>query len=440
MIEQLVFILVLTAALGAALVQFNRIRRTIRLGLPEAIRGDRPRRWRNVLLVAFGQQKMFKKWKPAWLHLFIYVAFLITQIELIEIVLDGVTGSHRIFAPVLGGVYPVVINSIEVLSVLALVATIVFLLRRTLFKRPSFKKPEMKGWPGRDGLYILLGEIVLIAGIFSMNSADVLLQDIAPAEYPDTGVLYISSTLASAFLSDASQNLLTAIERMGWWLHILTVLAFLNYLPVSKHLHILLSFPNAYYTRSRSRGEMENMPEIMNEVKSMMGLSHEEDEPMSEDDLPVFGAADVCQLSWKTLLEAYTCTECGRCTEVCPANMTGKALSPRKIMMDIRDRAEEVGRLRSGKQAGAPCSDGRSLFDRITPEELHACTACQACVEACPVLINPLEPILAMRRYEVLTDSSGPSDWIPMFNAIENNGSVWQVTDSREAWINDQQS
>ena len=435
MIQQILFIAVSIAAFGWAYVQFSRIRKNIALGKPETISGNEGQRWKNVLFVAFGQQKMFKQWQPALLHFFIYFAFLITQIELIEILIDGITGQHRIFAPFLGGFYTFIISFIEILSVLALLATVVFLLRRTVFKTNRLNKPEMKGWPSKDGILILVGEVLLIAGILSMNSADILLQDLDPEYYPETGQLAISSILGPALFGSLDQSTLVFIERAGWWMHILTVYAFLNYLPISKHLHIALAFPNAYYSRLRPRGEMENMPEIMNEVKSMMGLI-EEEEPPAEEELPEFGAKDIFDLSWKTLMDAYSCTECGRCTAVCPANVTGKKLSPRKVMMDIRDRIEEVSATKAEK-SDEPYDDGKSLFDRITPEELHACTACQACVEACPVLINPLEPILAMRRYEVLTESSGPADWIPMFNSIENSGAVWQVGDPRDGWTKD---
>ncbi|MBX2823011.1 MAG: (Fe-S)-binding protein [Rhodothermaceae bacterium] len=439
MIQQVLFIVVTIVAFGWAIKQFGRIRSNIKLGAPETISGDTGTRWKNVLLVAFGQQKMFAQWKPALLHFFIYSAFLLTQVELIEILIDGFTGQHRMFAPLLGGFYTFVISFIEILSLLALIATVVFILRRTIFKRDRFNKPEMKGWPSKDGLLILAGEVVLIAAIFTMNGTDILLQELDPEHFPDTGNLAVSSILGPALFGSLSQNTLVILERVGWWLHLLTVYAFLNYLPISKHLHIALAFPNAYFSRLRPRGEMENMPDIMNEVKSMMGLIEEEEPPEGEE-LPEFGAKDVFDLSWKTLLDAYSCTECGRCTAACPANLTGKKLSPRKVMMDIRDRLEVVSTTRasqSAEQKAAPYDDGKSLFDSITPEELHACTACQACVEACPVLINPLEPILAMRRYEVLTESSGPSDWIPMFNSIENSGAVWQVGDARDAWTKD---
>lgn len=436
MLQQIVFILIATIALGWAYRQFRQIRKKILLGKPEVIQGDRATRWNNVLLIAFGQKKMFKEWGPALLHLFIYAAFVITQVELIEIFIDGFTGRHRVFAAPLGGFYTFVISFIEILSLLALFATVIFLLRRTVVKAPRLDKPEMKGWPAKDGILILVGELVLITGIVCMNGADVLLQALDPAHYPDTGTLAVSSWLGPALFGGLSQSALVAVERFGWWLHILTVFAFLNYLPISKHLHIVLAFFNVYYSRLKPRGEMENMPEIMNEVKGMMGIGEESEVDMGAE-LPEFGVKDVFGLSWKTLLDAYTCTECGRCTAECPANITGKKLSPRKVMMDIRDRVEEVSRTMAASEAPMTAesyADGKSLFDYTTPEELHACTTCQACVEACPVMINPMKPILEMRRYEILTESKGPADWIPMFTSIENNGAVWAVADNRDQW------
>lgn len=445
MVQQILFILITAGVFGLAFLRFRRVASLIHLGKPEPVTGDAGARWRNVLLVAFGQKKMFKEWQPAVFHFFIYAAFLLTQVELLEILIDGATGQHRVFAVPLGGFYTFIIGFIEVLSLLAFVATIVFLARRNLLKIPRFVKSELNGWPRLDANLILIGEIILLVGIFSMNGADVLLQRIDPAHYPDTGTLPVSSWLGPMLFGGLDASALIGVERFGWWLHLLTVYAFILYLPASKHLHIMLAFPNVYYSRLTSRGEMTNMPEIMNEVKSMMGLI---EETPASGDLPEFGAKDVFGLSWKTLLDAYTCTECGRCTDQCPANLTGKKLSPRKVMMDIRDRLEEVGANlatgdakfidpASGASTLTPANyaDGKSLFDRITPEELHACTTCQACVEACPVMINPLDPILAMRRYEILTASSGPSEWIPMFNSIENNGAVWQVSESRTGWI-----
>ncbi len=449
MIQQIIFSIVALSALGFAAWQFNKVRRNIFLGKEEAVSGDTAQRWRNMLLVAFGQKKMFKRWVPAVMHFILYVAFLITQLELIEIFIDGFTGQHRIFAEPLGAFYTFVISFIEVLSVLAFIATIVFLARRNLLKIPRFFNPEMKGWPFLDGNLILIFEIILLIGIFSMNGADTLLQQVDPQHYPNTGALAVSSWLGPALFGGLEADTLVFVERFGWWLHLLMVLGFLNYLPISKHLHILLAFPSTYFARTKSRGEMQNMPEIMNEVKSMMGLSEEgaEEMPMDEE-LPEFGSNDVPSLSWINILQAYSCTECGRCTAVCPANITGKKLSPRKIMMDIRDRAAEIGKnLDSRDQQFARdkekslsldnYDDGKSLFDYISREELHACTTCTACVEACPVLINPMDPILQLRRYEILTESAGPSEWLPMFNSIENGGSAWAMSVDRDEWAKD---
>lgn len=444
MIQQIIFILIAAVTFFFAYKQYSKIVRNIRLGKSEDISGNMGERIKNVALIAFGQKKMFKRWIPAVMHLFIYVAFLFTQIELIEILIDGAFGVHRFFADKLGGLYNVIINSIELLSVGAFIATIVFLARRNLLKIPRFTMAEMKGWPFKDANLILIGELLLLIGIFSMNGSDVLLQQTDPEYFKDTGNLLVSSHLGPALFGGFSESSLHMVERFGWWLHIIVVFGFINYLPHSKHLHIFFAFPNVYFDKLQPRGEMSNMPEIMNEVKSMMGLTEGGEEEMSEE-IPEFGSKDVFDLSWKNILEAFTCTECGRCSSVCPANVTGKKLSPRKIMMDIRDRADTIGKnLDSGseefkKDQSKPLTpdnydDGKSLFDLISKEEIYACTSCNACVEACPVLINPLEPILEMRRYDILTMSEGPSDWLPMFNSIENGGAVWQMPDARDQW------
>ena len=435
MIQQLLFIVLLAVVSYQAFKSYRHVYKSIKLGKDEVIGGDSGARWKNVLLVAFGQKKMFKRIIPAVLHLFIYVAFLFTQIELMEILIDGVFGVHRFFAPYLSGLYTLIINCIEFLSLGALISTIIFLWRRNLLKVPRLVMPEMKGWPTLDANYILMAEIVLIAAIFTMNGADGLLQNLDPAQYPDTGPLLLSSVVGS-MMSGLSVGTLHFLERAGWWLHIMVVFGFLLYLPISKHLHIMLAFPNVYFSKLKSRGEMSNMPEIMNEVKSMMGLTEPgEEEPPMTDELPDFGSKDIMDLSWKNLLDAYTCTECGRCSSVCPANGTGKKLSPRKIMMDIRDRATEVATAVKVKDYDIKdYDDGKSLFDYISEEELYACTTCNACVEACPVMINPLEPILELRRYKILTESAGPGDWMPMFTSLENTGSVWQMPNERIEW------
>ena len=445
MLSPIIFALVCIAGFGFAAYQFAKIRRNVLLGADEAVAGPAGERARNTLLVAFGQKKMFKRWIPAVLHLFIYVAFLFTQIELVEILVDGFTAGHRSFVGALGGLYTVILNVIEVLSVLALVATVAFLIRRNALYIPRFNKPEMAGWPHRDANLILYGEIVLVAAIIVMNGTDVVLQSRAVAAYHDTGTLAVSSWLGPLLFGGFENATLITLERIGWWTHFLVVLGFLNYLPISKHLHILLAFPMTYFARLRPRGEMENMPDVQREVQSMLDPDAALDEAAMTDELPEFGANDVTGLSWIDVLGGYACTQCGRCTAVCPANLTGKKLSPRKVMMDIRARAEEIGAaLDSGDEkyradAGKPLAkdnfdDGRSLFDLITREEIHACTTCQACVEACPIDINPLEPILKLRRYEILTESAGPGDWLPMFTAIENGGSAWAIPDARDKW------
>jgi len=433
MLQSILFILISATAAWFAFKGFYRIRRNIMLGKPEKATGNPSLRWKNTFLVALGQQKMFKNWFPAFLHLFLYVAFVITQVELIEIFVDGIFGTHRFFAPFLGGFYTFVISTIEILSVLAFVATLIFLSRRNVWKVARFQKPELKGFPFRDANYILLAEIVLIIGIFCMNGGDKALQLRGLEHYHPTGAFAVSSWLGPSLFGALDTPVVIGIERFGWWLHILTVFGFLVYLPYSKHLHIILAFPSTWYARLTEKGEMANMPEVQKEVRIMMGL--DTPDANASGDLPEFGANDVFSLPWQQVLQAYSCTECGRCTAACPANLTGKKLSPRKIMMDVRDRADEIGKnLDSGTQTLESYNDGKSLFDYITPEELHACTTCNACVEACPVLINPLDIILQLRRHEILTQSAGPNEWLPMFNAIENNGAAWAMSAERDSW------
>lgn len=435
MLQPIIFIAITAAAFWIAGRNFLKIRRNILLGKDESITGDSSLRWRNVLLIAFGQKKMFDRWIPAIFHFFIYAAFLLTQVELIEILIDGFTGSHRVIGSLLGWFYTFIISFIEILSVLAFVATVVFLARRNILRLARFQKPEMKGWPTKDANLILLGEILLLTGIFSMNGADQVLQSMGAEHYPQTGGFLVSSQLGPALFGGMGEGALRVIERFGWWLHILVVYGFLVYLSISKHLHIILAFPNTYFAKLTPKGEVANMPEIQREVASMMNPELAAPQPEVEVELS-FGANDVTKLSWKNLLDAYTCTECGRCTSVCPANLTGKKLSPRKIMMDVRDRLEEVGRNLDTNKSATATDDGKTLFDYISREEIHACTTCNACVEACPVLINPLDIILQLRRHEILMESAGPSDWLPLFNSLENSQAAWAVSTERDAWKN----
>jgi len=441
--SQIFFILTVLVVVVLSFQFYGRIIQNIRIGREFRIRGDYGWRLKQVLLIGFAQKKMFKNLLPAVFHLFIYVAFLITVTELIEIFADGIFGYHRFFAGYLGGFYNFIISSIEFLSVFAFLATIVFLSRRNVLRIGRFTSTDLKGWPFRDANLILILEIVLIFSIFTMNGADMVLQTRLPDEYHTAGPFLISQFL-EGFFNSFGTDTLVFIERAGWWTHILVVFGFLLYLPFSKHLHIIFSFVNVYFTPKNPKGEMENMPVISNEVKNMLGLADATETNPTPDQIPDFGANDVTGLTWKNLLDAYTCTECGRCSATCPPNITGKNLSPRKIMMSVRDRAEEIGQqIRQQKKAAkaktsqqeATNGDGKSLFDYISKEEIFACTTCNACVEACPVHINPLDIILQLRRYEVLTNASGPSDWITMFTNLENNGSVWQIPAARSEWI-----
>jgi len=433
MLQTIAFMLVLVCTAYVAGRKYAQIWKAICLGRKEVISGPLSRRWKSMLLFALGQKKMFQKPVAGFFHLFIYLAFIFTQIETIEILIDGLSGSHRFFANKIGLLYPLLINTIEALSLLAFIATVVFLYRRNILKLPRFHRSELKGWPFRDANIILAGEIILIISILVMNGAYQSLQGQLPDIYPDGGRYWLSSWLTQPLFDSQWSTWAALAERFFWWLHVLVIFGFIVYLPYSKHLHIFLSFPNAYFADLEPRGKMENIQEIQQEVKSMLGANIEQ--PV--ESLGYFGASDVHQLGWRTLLQAFSCTECGRCTAACPANATGKKLSPRKVVMDIRDRCEQIiadtafTRLDDGK---IEITDGKSLFDSISKEELYACTTCNACVEACPVLINPLYPILELRRYDILMNSGGPQEWLPVFNSLENNQAVWAMTESRAAW------
>ncbi len=413
-----------------------QIRSNILLG-QDIDRTDRSsERWKTMLLVAFGQKKMFTRPIPALLHLLIYAAFVITQIELIEIIIDGISGSHRFFHDSLGGFYTFMISFIEILSVGALLATVAFLARRNILKVARFHKPEMTGFPTRDANMILVMEIILVSFIFTMNGADEVRQILETGSGYGFAVSSFVGPLLFGGIKDV--HTLHTLEQIGWWGHLVMVLAFLNYLPYSKHLHILLAFPNTYYSNLEKKGKFSNMQSVTNEVKLMLDPNADPFAAPATDAAPQrFGAKDVTDLSWKNLLDAYTCTECGRCTSSCPANITGKKLSPRKIMMDTRDRLTEVGEMR--KKHGADYTDGKSLLgDYITEEEVWACTSCNACVQECPVNIDPLAIIVDLRRYLVMEESKVPTELTGMLTNIENNGAPWQFSQAdRGNWIHE---
>lgn len=428
---QLLFGIILLGASALFTKNILQIRRNILLGKDEDLNDNPGRRWKNLLLLAFGQKKMFRNPLVALMHFVIYVGFIIINIEVLEIVLDGVLGTHRLFLPWLGGFYSFLINFFELLAVGVTAVCIIFLARRNIIKLKRFVSKDLDGWPRSDANYILTAEIILMTLFVTMNAVDRNLQLPGSEHYPDTGNFIISGMLAPLF-NGISANTLIIIERGCWWLHIIGIFAFLNYLPYSKHLHILLAFPNAWYARLESPGKMDNMKSIQNEVLYAM---QPELAPTGELAPQKFGAKDVFDLSWKNLLDAYSCTECGRCSAACPANQTGKLLSPRKIMMDTRDRLEAVGK--NIRKNGEFKDDGRTLLSHITVEELRACTTCNACVEECPVSISPLEIILEMRRALVMEDSNAPQEWNGMFSNIENNFAPWKFSpDDRDAWVN----
>ena len=443
MVGTIIFAALLILGIGFFSWNISKIVANIKLGRDVDRSDKKAERWKTMILVALGQKKMFSRPIPALLHLMLYSAFIITQIELIEIVVDGLTGEHRYFRPALGSFYTFMISFIEVLSVLAFVATFIFLSRRNLIKVPRLNMAEMQGWPKIDGNMILFMEIILVLCILTMNGADEALYRQGMSYNRDLGdgsLNFAISNLIVPLFEGINVQTLHTLERIGWWGHIMMVFAFLNYLPYSKHFHILLAFPNTYYSNLEKKGKFENMESVRKEVELMLDPSADPfAAPPQEADQPQrFGAKDVTDLTWKSLLDSYTCTECGRCTSSCPANITGKILSPRKIMMDTRDRLEEIGG--EIRKKGKDYTDGKSLLgDYISEEEIWACTSCNACVQECPVNIDPLSIIVDLRRFLVMEESKVPTELTGMLTNIENNGAPWQFSQAdRLNWANEE--
>jgi heterodisulfide reductase subunit C len=428
-IPQILFLVMLVIGFGLFGKSAMRIRRNILLGRDVERSDNSSKRIKTTLKVAFGQSKMVVRPIAGLLHIVIYVGFLLINIEVLEIVIDGIFGTHRVFAPMLGGLYSVAIGFFEILAFLVVVACIAFLWRRNVMKIGRFHSTEMKGWPFKDANYILIIEIVLMGALLIMNAAEANF----PNEHRVAGPFLISGLIAPIF-SGFSYEALVIIERVAWWGHIVGILFFLNYLPFSKHFHIMLAFPNVYYSNLKPKGQLDNLESVKKEVELMMDPNADPYAAPPEADPNAapqrFGAKDAQDLSWVQLMNAYSCTECGRCTSVCPANITGKKLSPRKIMMDTRDRLEDVGAI-IDMNKGTFVDDGKSLLhDHITPEELWACTSCNACTEACPINIDPLSIIIDLRRYLVMEESSMPAPLAPVMSSLENNGAPWQFSPS----------
>ena len=423
-IEQVIFILVFIGFTLLFFINFRKTLRYINLGR-EVDRSYKPsERWKIMIRVALGQSKMVSRPIAGFLHLLIYVGFVIINIEVIEIIIDGIFGTHRVLS-FLGPFYAFIIGTFEVLAALVLIACVFFLTRRNIMRIPRFSSKEMQGWPKTDANLILVFEIVLMFAFLLMNASDSLLVTMSSAHYNVEFANPVSQFFIP-LIDNFSESSLILIERICWWFHIIGILAFLNYLVISKHLHIILAFPNTYYSNIEADGKLANMDSVTNEVKKMLDPNID---PFADSDDTVperFGAKDIQDLSWIQLMNAYSCTECGRCTSECPANKTGKLLSPRKIMMDVRDRVEEVGK--KIDKEGKIFNDNKSLLDSITKEELWACTSCNACVNACPINIDPLSIIIDLRRYLVIEESASRMELNTIFTNIENNGAPWQFS------------
>ena len=434
-LPNIVFVILLCIGGGFFIYNLRKLIRNIRLGKPEDTSDHKKERLKNMLRLALGQQKMLVRPIMAVLHIVVYTGFLIINIELLEIITDGIIGTHRAFA-CLGSFYSFLIASFEVLALLVIVSVAIFWIRRNILKLRRFQKEEIKGWAKRDASNILYAETVMMCLFLLMNAADASLQALQVPHYVQAGVFPISQWI-QPLLQNLSVNSLIIIERTCWWLHIIGVLCFLNYLYYSKHLHILLAFPNTYYASLRPLGATSLNSDITREVKLMLDPTADTSTPPENTTLPdKFGASDVTDLSWVQLLNAYSCTECGRCTDECPANLTGKKLSPRAIMMKTRDRLEEVSC--NIDKNGTFKPDGKQLLgDYITPEEVWACTTCNACTEACPISISPLSVIMQIRQYLVMEQSAAPTELNTMMTNIENNGAPWAYNQADRSIIND---
>lgn len=438
-LDNIFFALLLAIGVGYFTLNVKKLIRNIKLGRDVNRTDNSSERWKNMTMVALGQSKMVKRPIAGFLHIIVYVGFVIINIEVIEIIIDGLFGTHRVLS-FMGILYDVLIGSFEILALLVLVAVVVFWIRRNITKLGRFASSDLNGKPRNDANYILYFEMVLMSLFLLMNAADLHLQNLGVGHYSQAGSFPVSQFIAPVF-NGMSEGLIVVIERMAWWLHIIGILIFLNYLYFSKHLHILLAFPNTFYADLNAKGKLDNLESVTNEVKLMMDPNADPfAAPTNPDAVPAkFGASDVHDLSWVQLLNAYSCTECGRCTSSCPANQTGKKLSPRKIMMDTRDRLEEVGK-NIDLNKGVFVDDGKSLLnDYITTEELWACTSCNACVEECPINISPLSIIIDMRRYLVMEQSAAPTELNNVMTNIENNGAPWQYNQmDRLNWANEE--
>ena len=424
-ISNILFAILLVVGIGFFTKNVKKLIRNIKLGKDIDSSDHSSQRWQNMTNVALGQSKMVRRPVAGILHIIVYLGFIIINIEVIEIIIDGLFGTHRVFA-FAGGLYNFLIGSFEILAFLVFISVIIFWIRRMIIRIPRFWNKEMTSWPKNDALNILYFEMVLMSLFLIMNAADQNLQLLGADHYIKAGAFPISKHIAGWLPQNI--DILIIIERAAWWIHIIGIFIFLNYLYYSKHLHVLLAFPNTYYANLNPTGKLNNLESVTNEVKMMLDPNADPyavPEETETDEVPEkFGASDVVDLNWVQLMNAYTCTECGRCTSVCPANQTGKELSPRAIMMKTRDRIEEVGK--NIDLNGTFKEDDKSLFTTISNEEIWACTSCNACVEECPVEIDPLSIIVDLRRYLVMEQSSAPQELNMMFTNIENNGAPWQ--------------